>query len=124
MDPQAARELREEKILRTVEVIPAGRVATYGDVGAVAGASARSVGHLLANHGSSVPWWRVVNARGELPPQLLAEASRTWEQEQTPVQRGAHRGDETRVDLKLARVPLGLLESLSKAACADLPAGP
>lgn len=50
--------------------IPAGRVATYGQVAALARlpGHARQVGyalHALPEH-SGVPWHRVVNVRGEL----------------------------------------------------------
>ncbi len=45
-----------------------GEVTTYGDVAATAGypRNARFVGHLLATTDLDVPWWRVVNAAGEL----------------------------------------------------------
>lgn len=50
--------------------IPAGRVATYGQVAAAAGlpGRARLVGYALAAlpEGSDVPWHRVINARGEI----------------------------------------------------------
>ena len=50
--------------------IPEGRVATYGQVAALAGmpGAARQVGYALAAlpGESNVPWQRVVNARGEV----------------------------------------------------------
>jgi methylated-DNA-protein-cysteine methyltransferase-like protein len=53
-----------------VERIPEGRVATYGQVASLAGlpGRARQVGYALAalGDGSSVPWHRVINARGEV----------------------------------------------------------
>lgn len=53
-----------------VRRIPAGRVAAYGAIAAMAGRprSARGVGRVLRNlpDGSDVPWWRVINARGEI----------------------------------------------------------
>lgn len=53
-----------------VERIPAGRVATYGQIAALAGlpGHARQVGYALAAlpDGSAVPWHRVINARGEV----------------------------------------------------------
>ncbi len=52
--------------------IPSGRVATYGQVAALAGAPrhARQVGYALHDlpPGSSLPWQRVINARGEVSP--------------------------------------------------------
>jgi len=57
-------------VWRIVARIPRGRVATYGQVAALAGlpGHARQVGYALAAlpDGSAVPWQRVVNARGEV----------------------------------------------------------
>lgn len=59
-----------------VRCIPAGWVATYGDVAAMAGfpGRARYVGYALHGlaPGQDVPWHRVINARGEIS---LPEAS-------------------------------------------------
>jgi methylated-DNA-protein-cysteine methyltransferase-like protein len=60
------------RIYAVVRRIPRGRVATYGQVAALAGRAghAREVGyalHALAED-STVPWQRVVNARGEVSP--------------------------------------------------------
>ena len=56
-----------ERIYRVVRRIPRGRVATYGQIAALAKASGpRQVGyalHALAES-NDVPWHRVVNARG------------------------------------------------------------
>jgi len=53
-----------------VRRIPAGQVASYGQVAAEAGlpGRARQVGYAMAAipEGSDVPWHRVVNARGEI----------------------------------------------------------
>lgn len=70
-----------ERVLAAVESVPAGSVVTYGDVGELVGTSARRVGSVLHRHGSGVPWWRVTNARGELPPDLVAEARLHWGRE-------------------------------------------
>lgn len=56
------------RVLAAVELVPPGRVVTYGDIGHLAGLSARQVGAILRGHGSGVPWWRVVNASGSLGP--------------------------------------------------------
>jgi methylated-DNA-protein-cysteine methyltransferase related protein len=59
-----------ERIYAVIQKIPAGRVATYGQVAALAGipGHARQVGYALSAlaEGSQVPWHRVVNARGEI----------------------------------------------------------
>jgi methylated-DNA-protein-cysteine methyltransferase-like protein len=57
-------------IYRVVRRIPPGRVATYGQIAALAGIprQARQVGYALfaLPRGSDVPWQRVINARGEV----------------------------------------------------------
>ena len=53
-----------------VQRIPAGRVASYGQVAALAGSpgAARAVGWTLAStpDGNILPWQRVVNASGRI----------------------------------------------------------
>lgn len=64
----------DQRIWLTVCAIPAGKIATYGDVAERAGlpGAARRVGTALRKlpKGSQVPWYRVVNASGKssLPP--------------------------------------------------------
>jgi len=63
------------RIQAVVRRIPRGRVATYGQVAALAGLAghARQVGyalHALAAD-SPVPWQRVVNARGAVSPRRM-----------------------------------------------------
>jgi methylated-DNA-protein-cysteine methyltransferase-like protein len=52
--------------------IPLGRVATYGQIAALSGrpGQPRLAGYAIHRlpEGSSVPWHRVVNARGEISP--------------------------------------------------------
>lgn len=59
-----------QKIIRVVRRIPAGKVATYGQVARIAGLDghARQVGYALhALPGNSgVPWQRVINAKGQI----------------------------------------------------------
>ena len=61
-----------ERIYKTVQRIPEGTVATYGQIAAMAGIprGARQVGYAMAALGRGcprpeVPWHRVVNAKGE-----------------------------------------------------------
>jgi methylated-DNA-protein-cysteine methyltransferase-like protein len=65
-----------ERIYALVAAIPSGRVATYGQVAAMAGAPrhARQVGYALFDlpEGTSLPWHRVVNARGEISQRSVA----------------------------------------------------
>lgn len=66
------RDLVRERVLATVDSIPRGRVASYGDVAVLAGLPrrARLVGRILAElpARSGLPWHRVVNAQGGLSP--------------------------------------------------------
>lgn len=66
------------KIWQTVQAIPAGKVACYGQIADLAGlpGRARLVGKALGAvpnagwQGQSVPWYRVINAQGKIsfPP--------------------------------------------------------
>lgn len=60
----------QDSVLRVVRRIPPGRVLSYGAVAAMAGKprAARGVGWTLSGlpEGTDVPWWRVVNRRGEI----------------------------------------------------------
>ena len=74
-DPPAARSARDDvrqRILATVDSIPHGRVATYGQVAEEAGLPrrARLVGKLLGElpTRSAIPWHRVLRASGEIAP--------------------------------------------------------
>ncbi|MET8230842.1 MGMT family protein [Micromonospora sp. NPDC005298] len=79
-----------EAVLDLVERIPEGRVMSYG---AVADAlaersgrtSARLVGSIMARHGGSVPWYRVVNSAGRLPPGHEREARARLRAEGVPL---------------------------------------
>ncbi|MBN1371310.1 MAG: MGMT family protein [Anaerolineaceae bacterium] len=58
------------RIYAIVRQIPPGKVATYGQIGAIAGCSARLVGYAMAalRSGSypDVPWQRVINRQGKI----------------------------------------------------------
>jgi alkylated DNA nucleotide flippase Atl1 len=83
-----------EEVLGLVERIPEGRVMSYG---AIADAladesgrnSARLVGTIMARHGAAVPWHRVVNAAGRMPPAHQPEAHQRWLEEGVPL-KGDH----------------------------------
>ncbi|GAB2923700.1 hypothetical protein GCM10027280_08480 [Micromonospora polyrhachis] len=68
-----------ETVLACVEAIPPGRVASYGAIAdhlaeRSGRTSSRLVGSIMARHGGGVPWHRVVNAAGRLPPGHEREA--------------------------------------------------
>lgn len=60
----------DQRIWLVVTMIPAGKVATYGDVARCAGmpGAARRVGRALRSlpADTGIPWHRVVNAQGEI----------------------------------------------------------
>jgi alkylated DNA nucleotide flippase Atl1 len=54
-----------ENVRALVGSIPAGRVATYGDIADAAGlSSARTVGWIMRTDSSDLPWHRVLGASG------------------------------------------------------------
>jgi alkylated DNA nucleotide flippase Atl1 len=70
-----------EAVLELVERIPPGRVMSYGGIAEYLASrfqrgSARRVGRIMALHGGSVPWYRVVNAAGRTPPGHEVQARR------------------------------------------------
>ena len=59
------------RIYETVRRIPEGRVATYGQIAELAGypRQPRQIGYALsALKDDTVPWQRVINAKGEISP--------------------------------------------------------
>ncbi|MGH3556695.1 MAG: MGMT family protein [Mycobacterium sp.] len=60
-----------ERVRALVASIPAGRVATYGDIAAAAGLSSpRIVGWIMRTDSSNLPWHRVITASGRPARQL------------------------------------------------------
>lgn len=66
------------RILAVVRRIPRGRVATYGQVAALAGfpRQPRLAGYALRHADDSVPWHRVVNAGGRISTRADTESAR------------------------------------------------
>jgi methylated-DNA-protein-cysteine methyltransferase-like protein len=66
-----------------VRQIPAGHVATYGQVAKLAGlpGHARQVGYALSAlpEDTDVPWQRVVNAKGEVSPRSWSDGSEDFQ---------------------------------------------
>lgn len=67
-----------ERVLRAVELVPRGRVVSYGDLAALVGTGPRQVGSIMRVYGSNVTWWRVTNASGDLPSHLRQAAFVEW----------------------------------------------
>lgn len=59
-----------DKVLRFIAGVPRGKVVSYGQTAAACGypRASRAVGGILKSlpEDSGVPWWRVVNAKGEI----------------------------------------------------------
>jgi alkylated DNA nucleotide flippase Atl1 len=63
-----------ERVREVIAGVPAGKVATYGDIAAISGApSPRLVGRILAEDGHDLPWHRILRANGTVAPHLLDE---------------------------------------------------
>ncbi len=71
-------ELLVEHVLVAVEQIPPGRVAAYGEVGALVGIGPRMVGRIMREYGSNVAWWRVTNSYGDVAAHLRAAVVEPW----------------------------------------------
>jgi methylated-DNA-protein-cysteine methyltransferase-like protein len=91
-----------EKIYRTIARIPAGKVATYGQIAHLAGlpGHARQVGYALAAtpDDRDLPWQRVINAKGEVSPR--SEPGYEGLQKAMLESEGVVFGKNGRVDLK------------------------
>ena len=66
----ARRELVIERVLRCVELVPPGRVASYGAIAAICGIGPRQVGSIMRHWSDGLPWWR-----GQ-PPSLMAHSDK------------------------------------------------
>ena len=83
------------KIYDVVRQIPAGKVATYGQIAKIVGfCTPRMVGYAMAAlpHGVNVPWQRVVNHKGEISTRSRGDGARR--------QRGLLRAEGIRFDRK------------------------
>ncbi|QKV92687.1 MGMT family protein [Streptomyces sp. NA02950] len=107
-EPGAADELPEyaERVLDVAELIPPGRVMTYGDVAEWLGEGGpRQVGRVMALYGGAVPWWRVVRADGALLPGHELRALDHYREEGTPLRQAPRsaEGHLPRLDMARAR---------------------
>ncbi|QKW61248.1 MGMT family protein [Streptomyces sp. NA03103] len=106
--PENADALPEyaERVLDVTELIPPGRVMTYGDVAEyLEEGGPRQVGRVMSLYGGGVPWWRVVRADGVLLAGHELEAIDRYREEGTPLKEAsrAAEGHLPRLDLKRAR---------------------
>jgi len=79
---------REQRVWQVVLSIPAGRVASYGQVAEMAGLGrqarwiGRALGKLPAGH--KVPWYRVIRANGQI---AFPEGSGAYEKQVSLLER-------------------------------------
>lgn len=104
--PPAALPEYAERVLDVADLIPPGRVMTYGDVAEWLGdGGPRQVGRVMTLYGSAVPWWRVVRADGALLPGHELRALGHYRAEGTPLREASRRADGhlPRLDMRHAR---------------------
>jgi methylated-DNA-protein-cysteine methyltransferase-like protein len=90
-----------ERIKELIKVIPAGRVATYGQVALLAGnpRGVRGVVWILhsSSHKAGLPWHRVINAKGRIS---LAPGQGYEEQKSLLLAEGVLFDPDGRIDLE------------------------
>lgn len=97
-----------EKIVRMIQAIPSGKVATYGQIAALAGNSrgARQVARVLHSMSEKyeLPWHRVINVKGQI---VISDGNL---QKELLEQEGVAVDGKLRVDLKKYRWDAEVLE--------------
>lgn len=98
----SAREPLYARIYAIVRLIPAGQVATYGQIAEiVGGCTARMVGYAMAACPDDVPWQRVVNAQGKVSPRADHWGSEV--QRLRLIEEGVEFDTDFRIDLERVR---------------------
>lgn len=95
-----------DAVLAVADLIPAGRVLTYGDIAELLECGGpRQVGRALSRSTRDVPWWRVLRSGGYPPRGLAVRARARYDDEGTaltlPPRPAAP--EDYRVDLRRAR---------------------
>ncbi len=61
------KSLLYQRIYNIVRQIPAGQVASYGQISQIVGCTAREVGYAMAAvKEADIPWQRVINSQGKI----------------------------------------------------------
>ena len=64
-----------QEVYKLVKKIPKGKVATYGQIATLISTprAARAVGYALRTlpENTDIPWWRVINSKGEISIQNI-----------------------------------------------------
>lgn len=78
-----------ERVRELVAAIPAGRVATYGDIASAAGLSSpRIVGWIMRTDSSDLPWHRIITASGRPAAHLVTRQLELLRAEGVPAKDG------------------------------------
>ena len=102
--PGELPDVLKQRVYEVVRQVPAGQVATYGDIAVVVGGGvdARTVGFALneiPKHGTeNVPWQRIINAQGGISTKGLLQRKLLADE-------GIVFGDNDRIDLRQFRWP-------------------
>jgi alkylated DNA nucleotide flippase Atl1 len=96
-----------ERVLQVAELIPAGRVMTYGDIAEwLEEGGPRQVGRVMSMYGGAVPWWRVVRADGVPLPGQELEALGHYHAEGTPLRGTTGAGAASRREEHIPRIDI------------------
>jgi methylated-DNA-protein-cysteine methyltransferase-like protein len=93
-----------DRIYEVVRRIPRGKVATYGQIAALArGCTPRMVGYAMAatTFGPDIPWQRVINSRGEVSARSHGDGA--FEQRRLLEAEGVAFDSRGRIDLRRHR---------------------
>lgn len=75
----------KDKVIAFIKAVPKGKVVSYGQVAASCGSPrlARQVGGILRALGTeeSLPWWRVINNKGQISIKGNWEATKELQKE-------------------------------------------
>lgn len=100
-----------ERIYELIRQVPAGKVATYGQIADIVGeCSPRMIGYALAalKPGWDVPWQRIINSQGKISRR--ADGAESMEQRHLLELEGIHFDKNDRIDLeKFGWLPPGML---------------
>ena len=92
-----------QKVYLTVSKIPYGRIATYGQIADLiyAYGRARQVGWALRRLKlpSTIPWYRVINSKGEITMRLSRNGT-DWIQKELLIKEGIKFNSKMKIDIK------------------------
>jgi methylated-DNA-protein-cysteine methyltransferase-like protein len=119
MTEKSPTQLRNERIWRTIGDIPHGKVASYGQVAAIAGIphGARQTAYALRQlpRGHTLPWHRVITSSGRI---AFAIGTRPYKEQVKRLKMEGVTVQKGRVDMRVYRWQPDLDELLWKPSAA------